>query len=931
MQSVFLYSQNPSYFVLGKTELENAEIYSIIQTKSQQLFVSTNEGLYEYNHGKMHTINSSPNQKGTALFDLTTNSKDEVFCVNVSGQIFRVKNNKLEVYLEIPEKYLSDRISIVFDKRDRLLVASRGAFIYDKKRIQELYYKPSNELAMFTKTINNQIILNVQNTEIDYLFEDNGLKPLNKKSEYLDGNGPVLMYKGNYKSMDALAKLLPDYRGFYIDQLYQTSSQEIWKRNNYGGIEIIDIASDSLYIKKTFFRNTYISAIRKGQNHVIFLGTNGQGVFVIPSQNTISHSLNNLGKSIRGITSDANNNIFISDRIKGIIHFKEKARIIDSQVINPNKIFNSRFQNLTVDKEYASIFYAKKKMSSGTLMDISLVDDKTMLWSTSTGLVKLGEKKIISNNSWTKNTYNTYDFNNIKERCLSVAYNESDSSIYLSTISKLVHIKDSLTIKELKYKNNPIIANKVLIYNDELWCATQNFGILVFKDNDLQNEYNTSNGLESNNIKKFIEKNNKLFVSHKKGLQILNLKSFEWKNFGIAEGITDGLINDFTVTKDKIWYVSNNELFSMPISYKPITPDFNIAIDSIIMSGENLGRSSSNTFKYNQNRLEIYFNFKGVLYEDEAIINYRLKDFDENWKTTNPSNNSIDYQYLPYGDYELEINANYRDFSCEPYFYAFKIKKAFWKTWWFKTLLLLAIISLLTFFFTTQTKRIEKSASDKIEKQQLKANLIELELKVMRSQMNPHFIFNAINSIQDLILQEDTEASYDYIVLFSDLVRNTLHFSNENFISLEKEIKFLETYLKLEALRFDESFSYKINYENLKDTSIPSLILQPFVENAIIHGLFHKEGTKELKIIFRPKGEHLECVIEDNGIGRKKAFDINTKKSPTHKSFALETIQKRLGILQSKYGTEVGYSINDLYSDHQAIGTQVRIILPFLD
>jgi len=94
---------------------------------------------------------------------------------------------------------------------------------------------------MLSKTINNQIILNVQNTEIDYLFEDNRLKPLNKKSVYLDGNGPVLIYKNNYKSADAFAKLLPQYKGYFIDQFYQLNNQEIWKRNNSGGIEIIDI------------------------------------------------------------------------------------------------------------------------------------------------------------------------------------------------------------------------------------------------------------------------------------------------------------------------------------------------------------------------------------------------------------------------------------------------------------------------------------------------------------------------------------------------------------------------------------------------------------------------------------------------------------------------------------------------------------------
>jgi len=105
--SGFVYGQNPSHFILGQSELKNADIYSILQTENKKIYVSTDEGLYEYRHGKMQHINSAHDQKGISLFTLTANSKNEVFCLNLSGQVLRVKNNKLEVYLEIPKKYLT--------------------------------------------------------------------------------------------------------------------------------------------------------------------------------------------------------------------------------------------------------------------------------------------------------------------------------------------------------------------------------------------------------------------------------------------------------------------------------------------------------------------------------------------------------------------------------------------------------------------------------------------------------------------------------------------------------------------------------------------------------------------------------------------------------------------------------------------------------
>ncbi|QKX06944.1 histidine kinase [Aquimarina sp. TRL1] len=229
----------------------------------------------------------------------------------------------------------------------------------------------------------------------------------------------------------------------------------------------------------------------------------------------------------------------------------------------------------------------------------------------------------------------------------------------------------------------------------------------------------------------------------------------------------------------------------------------------------------------------------------------------------------------------------------------------------------------------SQKLLLEKAYNDlEISK---KNELAFLQLKSLRSQMNPHFIFNSLNSIQDLVLQQDTEASYDYIVLFAQLVRNTLHYSNESFISIEKEIEFLEVYLELEKLRFGELLSYDITFtQESQEVEIPSLLIQPFVENALIHGLFHKKGNKKLHVHFELTTQ-LKCFITDNGVGRTKAKKIQKRQgAKTYTSFALEAIKKRLHLLQDQYGDTIGYTIIDLYDDkQQAIGTKVEVILPF--
>ncbi|WP_160112185.1 histidine kinase [Aquimarina sp. AU58] len=224
---------------------------------------------------------------------------------------------------------------------------------------------------------------------------------------------------------------------------------------------------------------------------------------------------------------------------------------------------------------------------------------------------------------------------------------------------------------------------------------------------------------------------------------------------------------------------------------------------------------------------------------------------------------------------------------------------------------------LITLEFQETQKRLE------IEKQYK-----ESELKALKSQMNPHFIFNSLNSIQDLILQQNTDSSYDYIVLFAQLVRNTLNYSSKNFIAIEKELEFLDVYLQLEKLRFEDDFTYTIQSINTEGLSVLSLIVQPFIENALLHGLLHKAGKKQLTIDFTFT-DHLLCTIIDNGIGRKEAKKIQKRQGNHHESFALNAIEQRLEILKDQYGTDVGYQIFDLYNDQLAMGTRVEIRMPY--
>lgn len=169
-------------------------------------------------------------------------------------------------------------------------------------------------------------------------------------------------------------------------------------------------------------------------------------------------------------------------------------------------------------------------------------------------------------------------------------------------------------------------------------------------------------------------------------------------------------------------------------------------------------------------------------------------------------------------------------------------------------------------------------------KSRLANELNSSKLTAIRSQMNPHFVFNALNSIQDLVLKGDIENSYTYITTFSNLVRKTLNYSDKDFIGIEQEIDLLKVYLSLEKLRFKNTLTYEINIENVEEVMLPPMLIQPFIENALLHGLLHKKGERRIVINFH-LSDTLLCEIIDNGIGRKKSMEIKQRQNNKHDLF----------------------------------------------
>lgn len=232
-------------------------------------------------------------------------------------------------------------------------------------------------------------------------------------------------------------------------------------------------------------------------------------------------------------------------------------------------------------------------------------------------------------------------------------------------------------------------------------------------------------------------------------------------------------------------------------------------------------------------------------------------------------------------------------------------------------------IGLIGLWFWFQRRKLR----EEVKKERMDSLLVNSQLTAIRSQMNPHFTFNCLNSIQSLVLKQDVNGAYDYISKFALLVRSVLNQSNTEWIDVEEEISTLKLYLELEELRFDNDFHYHIADNDLNGFEIPPLIIQPFVENAIKHGLLHKKGLKNLTITFKQDEEFLHCTIIDNGIGRAKSSEIQERQQLKHMSFSTQSTNTRFTLMQKRLGTDkLGVTIEDIKTEEG--GTKVHLTIP---
>jgi ligand-binding sensor domain-containing protein/two-component sensor histidine kinase len=459
-----------------------------------------------------------------------------------------------------------------------------------------------------------------------------------------------------------------------------------------------------------------------------------------------------------------------------------------------------------------------------------------------------------------------------------------------------------------------------------LWMSTAGNGVIRLRNDSIIQKFNIANGLTSNNCKSMYLDEKFVWVGTENGLNRIDRlhPSAPVQQYTIEDGLPSNDIHSLLSDSGKV-YIGTSGKISFFDTSSIRKPSFcALRLLSMEAAKQAVNPDSLSPLRYNENTLK--FEYTGISFSSPKNITYyyRLKGQSDSWDSTR--NTNLEFVALPPGDYTLEIFAkNKSRVNSNTLSIPFIIQPPFWGTWWFR-LLVTGILVALVWWLVLRRIRQEQAKSA------TQNRINELEQLALRSQMNPHFIFNCLNSIQNFLLQSNFEKTNEYLTSFAHLIRQTLDNSSRSSISLENECRYLSSYLELESMRFGHSFLYDIEVDpdiDTNNTFIPTMILQPYVENSIRHGLrYRQDGVKTVKIVFRKRGNTMVCIVEDNGIGRKKAAEMKSFIHVEYQSKGMTLTAERIAALNRRQDIPITVDVIDMEEDGNATGTQVIVRIP---
>lgn len=956
-----------------KEGLPDVEFYDILEDHNGYIWLAADKGLFRYN-GRVFENFSHPAKRGLSVFGLQEDASKRIWCNTISGQFFYIQNNSMHYFIDLKDDLLGQLPEFSIQNNILYVFYEKGIFEIDIKTKQKKAIK-NNALTTYYGApfvFQGEIYFTVSN-------HIKKIKQHQTSEVFQFCKNPILLKNSSFWAINNalfFSSLYDNKQHFYVRENKHSEFKEIkvpvelidksiirtivkdnkiWFCTNHGVVICKWNTSDIQYIT-TYLKEETVSKFIKDNNTNYWFSTTANGIMVMPNINLKKIESNHQKETIKALTNVEN--AIVYGNSKGEIGILDPKTSTVQKIQLPSK---SEVTQLVYDTSKKVLFISQKDISSfwnlttsQLFSSDSFTASKGMFYTNNSLLTASFDRASLAINPFesfskttAKITFKTPFISNKKRNITSTPLRSKRAyACFIDTSSKLNYVGfvDELMCfntngkeKTIRYKNQPIFCNDIAQTKDKtIWIATFANGVYGIQNNTITTHLNLQNGLLSNQIRKIQSDDTFLWIVTENGLQQYDIQNKTFKNITKTDGLENYNITALEILNDELFLATNDGLYILnkTACFKTYSQP-KIYFTNCYINNKNVPLQNTFDLAYNRNDIKIVFNTNGYKTSENILYQYRLKGHNDKWLPLDLGTNFVHYSSLPSGNFVFEVKAiNHNKISSNPITLTINIKSPFWQTWWFYVLLSLLVSVGIWFVFKMRLKRVEKEKEIELEKIQLDKELISSQLENLRSQMNPHFIFNALNSIQEYIVTNEKVNASSFLVKFSRLIRMYLEHSRENEIPLEEEITALKLYLELEKDRFEEALDYEIKVDenlNPKTIKIPSIFIQPYVENAIKHGLLHLKNNRLLQVSFEFNAtkDSVICSIKDNGIGRKKAEEMKQQREYLHKSFATSANQKRIELINKIRTKKASISITDLYDKNNvATGTLVQIEIP---
>lgn len=949
--------------------LPGTQVWSIIQAKNGYIWFSTDNGLCWYDGYKFHQPVDTSGYRYSEAFFPFEDSKGRIWFTRMQSVWFVEKDTvRSWIHNTVIEPYKKD--FMLFEQSG---IDNDGTFWLNMRGNGFLTVDNEGKATRFDKSSNSNFAVLRKENKVFYSFQNKYKEEMNWYEATVD----ILTLENN--TVQQIDKI--EYRNALSAHYWNAIP---WNENEI----LLSFDTTIALVEDGKIKAKFHSPIRDAQvirttNNQILLAPykrEERGLIMYPSwENFVKQqgikTLNNY--FIRGMLSDSEGGIWVAAERDGVFYCKNSvidnynteyglpsdkvlrlatdsdkliyAGLNSKEVVQIN-VKTGEFK-IVGDKppidNWASLFYNSKhhrlyassflRYLNGSKWDPIIYYNP---FNGQSGFLDIKKFSVdpLSANLWGASSQGFFHINS--STLVAERMNYGDSLNNMRTFAVQRDLEDRLwvaTIDGLKIWENSefrlppfdhtILRNEIrdiaMLEDGTLIFGSRGDGILIYRTNLQPIHISTKDGLLSESIN-LIKPGTKdeVFICTNKGLnQLIRNEKGVWniKSFTTRHGLPSNIVHDVVRLKDEIWIGTEKGLIrvnSIPDSVQVKAPNvlkFQADHRDIVI-GDN------NKLSYDQNNITIQFQSLHFKSEGDIVYRYRLLNADTTYQFTR--NLGVNYPELAPGKYIFEVQAQREDNSwTESASVSFEIRPPWWRTIWFISFGVLAFG-----FISSWIVRIRLNEDRKKAKAEFRMK--ELELSALRAQINPHFIFNCLGSIQQFIAENNSEAATRYLARFAKLVRIALHSSVDGQHSLEDEIQMLDSYLSLEQMRFKGRFTYSINVgEEISpdDIFIPAMLLQPFVENAVLHGVKEKSSQGRIEIEFNLEDGKLLATITDNGPGITTA---SQEAHSLHKSVGMTLTGRRLSLIHGGGKETAHQHINLLNESNQVVGSRVTIGIP---